>query len=528
MMKPFIYLIQQVSGNSLPEIADPSGDLIVLNRQEPDLQESASYGSVSSAKDLSWCQGRNRLLWQALELSRTSGNDYLYYIFLDDDCVLQEDRKLARHLDIPLTGNPFRTFERFLLDWEPAVGYARNDNHYCEEGRSVNLGHDFDGSFNAFHRETLSFLLPYYTGFDSESLLYAQHIINHMVSLCYHLHRIQCNVVTTNSSGSARFGPRKKYWEIPTTFLAGALKKKSRRHLNAHAPGSPLPAPGLPRKKDRSYRQSLLDIAEHWYLDHPLFRHRRIDNIKPRPPKLLNTSARIAVCLSGRCSGLDQTYQNLQENVLRPLAHYSHVDLFMYVPDDINAEYSLTLNPAVLQVVPDHHLDEGSLVNGRDCQLKVGIQRYLQQLYGLKMCDQLRQAYEKENGLHYDAVLRCRPDLFFERALPDLTTLDLNFIYVPDFHMFEGCNDRFAFGNSENMAIYMKKYDDWHSYVRDWISAGPAAPPVTAEMFTGGQLRLYGIDVRLLPVRFNRVRSQKMETDWEDHQRKVRNKSKIS
>jgi hypothetical protein len=527
MLKPFIYLIQRVSGNSLNEITDPSCDLIVLNRQEPELQKNVSC-DTASVKDVSWSEGRNLLLWQALELARVSGNDYLYYIFLDDDCVLQEDRKLARHLDIPLTGNPFRTFERFLLEWEPAVGYARNDRHYYEEGRAVNLGHAFDGSFNAFHRETLSFLLPYYTGFDSESWLYAQHIINHMVSLHYHLHRIQCNVVTTTRTGGKRFGPRKKYWEIPTTFLAYAIKQKLRRRLNTLAPDSPLPAPGRPRKKDCSYRRSHLEIAEHWHMDHPLIRHRRIDDIKPRPPQFLKPSARVAVCLSGRCSGLDQTYQNLQENVLRPLAHYGHVDLFMYVPDDTNAEYSSILNPTVLQVVPDHHLDEGNLQNGRDCQLKVGIQRYLQQLYGLKMCDQLRQTYEKENGIHYDAVLRCRPDLFFESALRDLTTLDLNYIHVPDFHMFEGCNDRFAFGNSENMAIYMKKYDDWHGYVRAWISAGPAAPPVTAEMFTGGQLRQYGIDVRLLPVRFNRVRYHKVETDWEDHQRKVHNKSKTS
>lgn len=526
-MKPFIYLIQQVSGNSLPEIADPSCDLIVLNRQEPDLQKSTSCSTVS-AKDLSWSEGRNQLLRQALELAQISGNDYLYYIFLDDNCVLQEDRKLARQLDIPLTGHPFRTFESFLLEWEPAVGYARNDNHYYEEGQAVNLGHAFDGSFNAYHRETLSFLLPYYTGFDSESWLYAQHIINHMASLLYHHNRIQCNVVTTTSTGTSKFGQRKKYWEIPTTFLAGALKKKLRRHLNIHEPDSPLPAPGLPRKKDRSYCQSPLEIDEHWNVDHPLIRHRRINDIKPRPPQFLKPSARVAVCLSGHCSGLDQTYQNLQEKILKPLAHYGHVDLFMYVPDDTNAEYSLILNPTVLQVIPDHPLDEGNLLNGRDCQLKVGLQRYLQQLYGLKMCDQLRQDYEQENGIHYDAVFRCRPDIFFESTLPDLTTLDLNFIYVPDFHMFEGCNDRFAFGNSENMAIYMKKYDDWHGYVRDWISAGPAAPAVTAEMFTGGQLRQYGINVRLLPVRFNRVRPQKMETDWEDHCRKVREKSKAS
>jgi hypothetical protein len=45
-------------------------------------------------------------------------------------------------------------------------------------------------------------------------------------------------------------------------------------------------------------------------------------------------------------------------------------------------------------------------------------------------------------------------------------------------------------------------------------------------MFTSGQLRQHGIQVRLLPVRFNRVRAHKVKTDWEDHQRKIRRKSK--
>jgi hypothetical protein len=137
------------------------------------------------------------------------------------------------------------------------------------------------------------------------------------------------------------------------------------------------------------------------------------------------------------------------------------------------------------------------------------------------MCDRLRQTYEKKHGIRYDAVLRCRPDLLFENPLPDLAALDLNYIYVPDFHMYEGCNDRFAIGNPENMTIYMKKYDDWHDYVTAWMSASHDAAPVTAEMFTGGQLRQYGIDVRLLPVRFNRVRAHKVKTDWEDHCRKT-------
>lgn len=511
-MKPFIYLIQAASGTPYPEIADAACDRIVLNWRAPDPQGQALF-----APGTSWNEGRNRLLWEALEHARASGNDYLYYIFMDDDCLVREDADLARQLDIPLTGNPFRTFERFLLEWEPAVGYTRYDWQHYEKGRAVNLGHNFDGLFNAFHRETLSFLLPYYTGFDGESWLYSQHIINHMASLLYHPHRIQCNLVVTANARRKGYAQRKKYWRIPTTFLAEALKPGLRPALNTEAPNSPRPAPGRPRKKDRSYRLSASSIARHWHMEHPLIKHRRLASLKPRPAIPLRNPPRAAVCLSGRCCGLDRTYRSLQENLFTPLGDY---DLFMYVPDDEDARLASLLNPTEIQVVPDRPLGEGGLQNGRDCLLKVGLQGYLQQLYGLKMCNRMRQAYENAHGIRYDLVLRGRPDLHFESPLPAPASLDLNYIYVPDFHMYEGCNDRLAIGNPDNMTIYMNKFDDWPAYVRRWVQTHPAAPPVTAEMFTAGQLRQHGIGVRLMPVRFNRVRGHKIKSDWEDHQRK--------
>jgi hypothetical protein len=293
--------------------------------------------------------------------------------------------------------------------------------------------------------------------------------------------------------------------------------------LNTAQPNTPQPAPGRPRKKAGSYGQALAMIEKHWHADHPLLKHRRLEAIAPRTACKRRHPLRVAVCLSGRCRGLERTHRHLQANLLEPLGQY---DLFMYVPDDGDAHLATRLNPTRLARVPDRHLDEGGLVNGTHCLLKVGIQRYLQQLHGLKMCDRMRRDYAQKHAVRYDMVLRTRPDLLFESPLSNPADLDLNYIYVPDFHMYEGCNDRFAIGNPENMTIYMNKLDDWHDYVTAWFRASPKAPPVTAEMFTSGQLRQHGIQVRLLPVRFNRVRAHKVKTDWEDHQRKIRRKSK--
>ena len=214
--------------------------------------------------------------------------------------------------------------------------------------------------------------------------------------------------------------------------------------------------------------------------------------------------------MSGRCIGLDRTHDNIRRNLLERLPAY---DLFMFVPADEYADLAGLLTPTVVAAEPDRPIPEGHLQVGRNCLIKSGVQAYLQQLQGLKACDQLRRRYERENGLRYEAVIRCRPDVLFEAPLPDPTALDLNYLHVPDFHMYEGINDRFAIGNPQHMGVYMTKVDAFETYVREWSTGSPKAPPVTAEMFTAGHLRAHGIAVRRLAVRFNRVRVAKIKRD---------------
>ena len=504
-MKSFIYLIQSAAHRPYPEIPGPDSDVLLLTWKQPVKGANSIHLPGSS-----WAEGRNRLLWEARQRAQREGRDYLYYIFMDDDCQVREDALLARRLGISLTGNPFRTFEAFLRDWEPAVGYTRYDWQHYEKGRDVNLGHNFDALFNAFHRETLDALLPYYTGFDSESWLYAQHIVNHLTSLFYHPYRIQCNWLQTTNTRRQGYAQRKKYWSIPTTFLCGALRHAQRSALNTETPNTPVPAPGRARRKDRGYRMSAIDLEKVFHRDHPLRVHQRSGAGEPRPPRRLDPQSRVAVCMSGRCLGLERTHRNLRRNLLERLPAY---DLFMYVPGDDDAALAALLSPTVLEASPDRPIDEGRLDNGKNCLIKVGVQRYLQQLQGLKASDRLRRQYARANGIRYDAVIRCRPDLHFEAPLPDLGALDLNYLYVPDFHMYEGVNDRLAIGNPDHMTIYMNKRDAFDPYVRDWFAGHPQAPPVTAEMFTAGHLRQHGIPVRRLPVRFNRVRAGKIKKD---------------
>lgn len=505
--KKFVYLIQSAAEMPYPNLPDKNNDIILLTWQKPSENPDAIF-----YPDSTWNEGRNCLLSEALKRSSASDKNYLYYIFMDDHCVVKEDRALARKLGISLTGNPFRTFEKFLFDWEPAVGYTRYAWQYFEEGKETNIGYNIDGSFNAFHRETLSFLLPYYTGFDSESWLYSQHIINHLTAILYNPYRVQFNFITIKNKRQRSYRLRKKYWWIPTTFLLNAITSNIADKVNVADPKTIFPIAGQPQKKDRSYVISRSFIEANFDSNHPFIKYRRLDSactdmVRGVPTKKLKT----AVCISGHCRALKQTWKNIQENLLNRIGDY---DLFMYAPKDEYSDRASLLKPTVLKKVEDHYIDEGDLINGKNCRLKTGVQPYLQQLYGLKMCNRLRVNYAKQMDIHYDCVIRCRPDILFLKPLEgNIEKLDLNYIYLPDFHQFDGCNDRFAIGNESNMSIYLNKFDHFHDYSLNWLKKNKNTIPVSGEMFTAGHLREHNIKTRTMPVRFNRVRTNKISRD---------------
>ena len=504
-MKPFVYLIQSESDMPYPDLPDDLNDIILLTWKKPSDRNNAIFYPQST-----WNEGRNRLLKEAF--SRKA--EYLYYIFLDGDCLVKEDAELARALNVPLCGNPFRTFEKYLLEWEPAVGYSRYSWQYEEPGSEVNLGYNFDALFNAFHREAISFLLPYYTGFDCESWLYSQHILNHLAALLYNSHRIQFNVITTRNANRKSYARRKKYWTLPTTFLMNAITSDLKHRMKIQDANSIYPLPGKPEKKAGSYRIPEIFLKNHFNSDHPLIRYRRLESLQavkqPVNYKTGNKQPRTAVCMSGRCAGLDQTHKSIRECLLNQIGDY---DLFMFVPRDSNSHMAALLNPAVIRIEDDPPLNEGSLINGVNCRLKTGVQPYLQQLYGLKQCNRLRIGHEKERGIRYDSIIRCRPDLMFVKPLDHLSLLDLSYVHVPDFHGFDGINDRFAIGCTEYMDIYMNKLDEFNDYVTDWFKYRGNALAVSAEMFTSGQLRNHNIPVRPYPFRFNRARNNRIKND---------------
>jgi hypothetical protein len=132
-----------------------------------------------------------------------------------------------------------------------------------------------------------------------------------------------------------------------------------------------------------------------------------------------SSSKRIAICLSGQFRDIHACFGNHLDSLLPlgadffivgdellPLAEKREVEEF-YQPKAVRWNFINTS-------IPGHHLNTV---------------RMFKRIY---QCDQLRQAYEKENNFVYSAVIRIRPDLLITEPLPtiQIENLQENRMYV--------------------------------------------------------------------------------------------------
>ena len=179
--KPFIYLTE--TEQCLPrnlasssEIGDPETcncDVIVLSFRAKCPDNNQSHITYLFDPNTLFASGRNVLFFAAL--NRRPG--YHYYIFLNDDTFLEYNEFTPANMT---KMSPFRAVEKWLLDYEPAVGVLDYKAFFGAssliERRRVSCGINesslvfptvmFDGLFNAFHHKAVEHVLPYPTEYE--------------------------------------------------------------------------------------------------------------------------------------------------------------------------------------------------------------------------------------------------------------------------------------------------------------------------------------------------------------------------
>ena len=208
--KRFLYLIQ-AKNSDLPEsyksLRGEDSDVLMLTwgAEVPD----CLYFPRST-----WTQGRNRLLREAL----SSGTDYLYYIFLDDDLILRR--------------GDWRVFEAALLKYEPAIGTPFCLDYWGMTSSETMEAHQclhFDAMCNAFHRDVIhdGILLPYYSGLDAQSWYFSQWFVIELAYLFYPRSVLQFNTVWVDNVQHAAYA-KDANLELASRWFYGEVVKVSR------------------------------------------------------------------------------------------------------------------------------------------------------------------------------------------------------------------------------------------------------------------------------------------------------------
>ena len=163
-------------------------DILVLSYKQP-CNDTLSLPHVEYIFNSSttWTTGRNLLFEIAMEKRGT----YLYYIFMDDDIVLVAKQNKSI--------NPWRKFEDSLERIQPAVGVLALDHktkrvhktncrlclsklYQARQKKRCSLNETtefipvvaFDPAFNAFHHQSVQYILPYSNRYDAISWWYSQ------------------------------------------------------------------------------------------------------------------------------------------------------------------------------------------------------------------------------------------------------------------------------------------------------------------------------------------------------------------
>ena len=229
----FLYMVQ--TDSCLPEyllevIGDPSVcpcNVSVLSFEtECNTPPPPNVKYIYTGTNTSWGGGRNVLYEEAMKRKQ----EYLYFIILDDDLILEEDGVKVSN------GTSWRKFEEFLVRVEPAVaavdiggklwlrraakGRKKMKCHVDIDGSSEYFSvARYDAAFNAFHNRTIRNILPYTSKFDTITWNFAPIYINAKIEIMYAGHSVLHNkIFATNPVHRPYPKHWPSHWELNRIF----------------------------------------------------------------------------------------------------------------------------------------------------------------------------------------------------------------------------------------------------------------------------------------------------------------------
>lgn len=208
---------------------------------------------------------------------------------------------------------------------------------------------------------------------------------------------------------------------------------------------------------------------------------------------------RVALCLSGGCFGLRESYEGFKKFWIEPF----ETDVFIHTYDHLTTRrWEIPCDPVDFSDMASFYKPVKMVVqNWKKMKPIFDIHKYdgkkhssthipstLSMFYNIFKCNQLKSEYEQMMGFKYDLVIRSRFDLVFS-AVNNTPYLDRDEskVYIPwrdgsgNFSgdktpfLYGGLVDQFAIGTSS----VMDKYSDVYPNVDTMINAGGVFHPET-------------------------------------------------
>ena len=226
----------------------------------------------------------------------------------------------------------------------------------------------------------------------------------------------------------------------------------------------------------------------------------------------------LGICLSGSLRSIERCYNNFIENIIEPNKNDYNIYLFYCIPNDttVNKVKIIKYEKSIIKIIDDIKLPNINVIwSGnpttliKDSNSTGGVKGFLYQLQNLQESYKMLLDFEKKNNIKFDIIMRSRHDIYFKEKLLLKKYYVENIIFVPLFHSFNGINDRFAFGSSNVMSVYMNSYTNIYNKKYENVNIG------NAESFMMLNLLNNNIKIKKLKdILFNRIRIDgSMEND---------------
>jgi hypothetical protein len=194
---------------------------------------------------------------------------------------------------------------------------------------------------------------------------------------------------------------------------------------------------------------------------------------------------KIALCLSGHLRNFEKTYSTLSFHFLKDY----DVDVFIHTWDKLGFSCAFktdqTLNDTVSKESEINRLykPKSMIIEPSDFveDLKRQGNEYAPHLknepkhvghmasmfYKIYACNELKNKYQRDTGIQYDWIVRCRADLLFQNRVEIPKEQKASVVWTPQAGSNAGWyNDQFAIGLPNEMDLYSSVFFDIPEYFR--------------------------------------------------------------